>query len=150
MQPKRVRCVCYVTNLVCYQNYACHHLHGFLTALPQPRTFCLGLASPSNNLPLPLPCLGLVNSTLGFGLHLVKTASPTSLNVAHHVTHSNLWLIAPWWIVQAENHDLIAIYLAIGNIIRAGTLKKTHNSHNAQIDVNCHAVFAGTTGGDQG
>jgi len=36
MQAKRVQCVCYVMNLVYNQNYACHHLHGFLTAWPRP------------------------------------------------------------------------------------------------------------------
>jgi len=40
--------VCYVMNLVYYKNYAFHHLHGFLTALLWPRTFCLGRTTTSN------------------------------------------------------------------------------------------------------
>ena len=36
MQAKRVRRVCYVMNIVHYQNHPCH---GVLSALPRPRTF---------------------------------------------------------------------------------------------------------------
>jgi len=35
--------VCYAMNLVDFPNYACHRLHGFLTALLRTRQFCLGL-----------------------------------------------------------------------------------------------------------
>jgi len=72
MQAKRVRCVCYVMNLVDYQNYACCHLHGFLSAMLRLRTFCL--ASASSN--LPLPCLALTwFSATSPRLSLINSAS---------------------------------------------------------------------------
>jgi len=49
------------------------HLHGFVTALPQPRTFCHGWFSTASPRQF---CLGL-------SFRLVKTASPAFLLIAH-------------------------------------------------------------------